>query len=340
MQVFASLGQQVLRVVLGVVVCFGGLVFVQAQTVTKKLAPLPAAVRSDVPTDEAVINFDTHVVSVLVSVTDKQGRTVGGLEQSAFAVFEDQVAQEINYFKQADAPASVTVLFDLSASMGEEKIQRARTALARFLQNCHPEDEFSLIGFNNEAWIALDRTYDAEQVLKQFDQVEPSGRTALYDAVALASRHLEQGRHARRVMLIITDGEDTRSRISFRNLKRLVQESAATVYAVGIGDFEIKDNEAHNTLEELTTPTGGKAFFPGNAEQMSEVFEKIALELRQQYSLGFTPTNFVADGKWRKLKVKVTPPAQTKGLIVRARLGYFAKAPQGSAQQTAQTERP
>lgn len=283
-----------------------------------------AQAQTDKAKDEAVLRLATDVVSLSVTVMDKRGRHVTGLEQAAFALFEDRVAQEISHFNQADTPASIAVVFDLSGSMRTEKIKRAQMALARFLQNCHADDEYSLIGFNEKAWLALERTRDPQQMLRQFNSVQPHGNTALYDAVALGVRHLEKGRYPRRVLLIISDGDDNRSRASLRQIKRQISESAALVYAVGIYDLFERNQIGALILEELTEPSGGKAYFPTHGEAMSEAFEKIALELRQQYSIGYTPTHFAADGKWRKLKVKVTPLPETPGITVRTRFGYYA----------------
>lgn len=273
---------------------------------------------------EAVLSLDTQVVSLSVTVSDKQGRHVPGLEQGAFALFEDQIAQEISYFTNNDTPASIAIVFDLSGSMRDEKIKQAQVALERFMQNCHAEDEYSLIGFNERAWVALDHTRDPQQLLRQFNSVKPEGNTALYDAVALGLQTLQKARHPRRVLLVISDGDDNRSRTGLRQIKRQVNESGVLIYAVGVRDFSLRNQIGSLILHDLTEPSGGKVFFPKDGEGLSEAFEKIAVELRQQYSIGYTPSNFSADGKWRKLKVKVTPPPETLGLIVRARVGYYA----------------
>lgn len=275
-------------------------------------------------TNEAVLSLDTQVVSLTVTVSDKQGRHVSGLEQRAFALFEDQVAQEISYFTNDDAPASIVVVFDLSGSMRDDKIIRAQMALERFMQHCHAADEYSLIGFNEKAWLAVERTREPQQLLHLFNHMKPEGNTALYDAVLLGVRQLGKSRHARRVLLIISDGDDNRSRASLHQLKHQLNETAALVYAIGVHDFSWRNQTGALILQDLSEQSGGKAFFPKNSEALSEAFEQIALELRQQYSVGYTPSNFAANGKWRKLKVKVTPPPETPGIIVRARVGYYA----------------
>lgn len=284
----------------------------------------PAHAQATKSAHEAVLTLDTQVVSLSVTVSDKRGRHVPGLEQGAFALFEDQVAQEISFFTNSDTPASIAVVVDLSGSMRDEKIKRAQAALERFIQNCHSEDEYSLIGFNERAWVALDHTRDSQQLLRQFNSVKPEGNTALYDAVALGLQTLQKAHHPRRVLLVLSDGDDNRSRTSLRQIKRQVNESGVLIYAVGVRDFSLRNQIGSLILHELTEPSGGKAFFPKDGEGLSDAFEKIAVELRQQYSIGYTPSNFSADGKWRKLKVKVTPPPETPGIVVRARVGYYA----------------
>ncbi|MBI3758563.1 MAG: VWA domain-containing protein [Deltaproteobacteria bacterium] len=311
---------QAARALLTVLAWWAGLAsFALAQAAVKQFDTAPVA-----PADDSAIRLVTQVVSLTVTVTDKHGRRLPALEKDAFTVFEDRVAQEIGYFKQVDAPASIAVVFDLSASMRGEKIARAHQALRRFLLNSHPEDEYSLIGFNDRAWVALDKTRNGQDLLQQLSTAEPQRGTALFDAVALGLKQLEHGLYARRALLIISDGEDNRSHVSFRQLKHLAQESSALIYAVGITESMAKPDLNGRMLEDLAEQTGGRAVFSLDAEEMCAVFEAIALELRQQYSLGYTPSNFVADGKWRKLKVKVAPPLKTAGLIVRTRGGYYA----------------
>jgi Ca-activated chloride channel homolog len=298
-----------------------------AQVDVQKLNDQGAASAGD-----SALRFDTRVVSLTVTVTDKQGRHLPNLDQRAFTVFEDDVAQEISYFNHVDAPASVAIVFDLSGSMQDKRIANAKLALERFVANCHPDDDFSLIGFNDEAWLALDRTRDSQQLIRQFNDVKPIGGTALFDAVAVGLQHLERARHKRRVLIIISDGEDNGSRTTLAKVKRQAQESAALIYGVGVSTFLQRHLYGSGSwlLNELAAQSGGKAYFPGDGEEMSEAFEKIALELRQQYSIGYTPTSFSADGKWRRVKVKVTPPAETPKIVVHSRPGYYAKPNRGA----------
>jgi Ca-activated chloride channel family protein len=271
------------------------------------------------------ITISTELVSLTVAVTDKKGRHVDGLDRGAFAVYEDDVRQEISFFSDRDAPASVGVVFDVSGSMSGEKIVRARDALARFIQTSHPEDEYSLIGFSESAELLLDRTRDSEALLARFANLNPHGSTALYDAVSLGIEALADSRYAKRALIVVSDGEDNKSRATLSQVKRKSLESGVTIYTILIGPSLPRSNGGA-VMDQLASASGGKSFFPGGAEAMSEAFERIALELRRQYSIGYAPANAIGDGRWRRLKVAVTPPAGSPQLAVRSRKGYYATA--------------
>lgn len=273
------------------------------------------------------ITISTELVSLTVTVTDKQGRYVTGLDRGDFAIYEDDVRQEISFFSDLDAPASVGVVFDVSSSMRGEKIIRARDALARFIRTSHPEDEYSLISFNGSARLLLDRTRDSEAMLAQFGHVNPQGNTALYDAVAFGLDAVADGRYAKRALIVVSDGEDNHSRSTFGQVKRKLQESGVTIYTILIGPLPPRSN-AGMIMDQLASSSGGKSFFPGDSEAMNEAFERIALELRHQYSIGYVSTNIARGGEWRRLKVTVAPPAGSPRLVVRSRKGYYAVAGQ------------
>jgi Ca-activated chloride channel homolog len=269
------------------------------------------------------ISINTDLVSLTVSVMDKRGRYVTGLDRGAFAVYEDDVRQEISFFSDRDAPVSVGVVFDVSGSMRGEKIIRAREAFALFIRTSHPEDEYSLISFDKSARLLLDRTRDSEALLSQLGHIDPQGDTALYDAVAFGLDALADSRYSKRALIVISDGEDNHSRSSFNQVKRKLRESGVTIYTILIGLLPPRSNGGM-IMDQLASTSGGKSFSPGNAEAMSEAFERIALELRHQYSIGYAPTNIAGGGEWRRLKVIITPPAGSPRLTVRSRKGYYA----------------
>lgn len=280
--------------------------------------PLQQVDRKD---DRVIINTD--LVSLTVTVTDKQGHFIAGLDKGAFTVFDDKVPQEISHFSNQDAPLSVGVVFDLSGSMSGDKINQSKAALARFIQTSHEQDEYCLIGFNEGAHLLLEGARDGEAMLEKLARAQPHGNTAVYDAVAFSTEQVSRCRYPRRALIVISDGEDNRSRQSFGQLRRRLREADVTIYTIRIG-ASLPRSIGRIILDELATASGGKAFSPKSAEETDEAFEQIALELRRQYSIGFLPSQLVPDGRWHRLQVRVTPPAGYPRVVVRNREGYYA----------------
>lgn len=292
-------------------------VFAQSPT------PTPS---TDDPDDR--IRVKTDLVSLTLTVTDPYGRYVSGLGKNAFTIFDNNQEQEITYFSDADAPVSLGILFDVSGSMSGDKINKARKALERFISTSHPSDEYFLIAFNSRAQLLMDRTRDGEALLRKLTLVRPKENTAFYDAVYLGVERVTRGTHQKRAMLIISDGQDNASRYNFGEVRRLMKESDVVTYSVGImdrGDSSSSQGmQGQAFLDELSSVTGGKSFYPQTDIEMDEIFERIALELRNQYSIGYIPKDFQPDGKWRKVKTKVKPPRGLPRLTVRSREGYYA----------------
>lgn len=293
-----------------------------------KPQPTPPDQQGGTPIGDGPVIVHTDLVTLTVTVTDQYGRYVSGLQQNAFKVFDNKEEQEITYFSDDDAPVSVGIIFDLSGSMSGDKVSRARQALSRFIETSHNSDEYFLIGFNSRAQLLLERTRDGDAVLDKLTFVQTKGQTALYDACYLGVEKVQRGAHPKRAIILISDGQDNNSRYNFSEVSKLLKESDVVLYGIGIlggmdpGSPLGMDGQAK--LDELASVSGGKAFFPNSAAEMDEIFERIALELRHQYSIGYKPKNFANDGKWRKLKVKVTPPRGLPRLFVRSREGYYA----------------
>ena len=305
---------------------FSVAVFSQQPTPTPSPATSAAPAIEEEPNKP--ISLRTDLVTLTLTVTDLYGRYVSGLTKKAFSVTDNNQDQDITYFSDSDSPVSVGILFDVSGSMSGEKIQKARKALERFVATSHPSDEYFLIAFNNRAQLLLDRTRDGDAVLQKLTLVEPKRNTALYDAVYLGVDRVSRGSHQKRALLIISDGQDNASRYNFGEVRRIMKESDIVTYAVGILDSHDFGNQlgmqGQAFLDELTSVTGGKSFYPTTDVELDEIFERIALELRHQYSIGYTPKDFQPDGKWRKIKVKVKPPRGLPRLNVRSRDGYYA----------------
>ncbi len=274
---------------------------------------------------------NTDLITLTVTVTDTYGRYVSGLNKNAFTVLDDKLPQEISHFSDDDAPVSVGVIFDVSGSMSGDKIKRARDALSNFIQTSHNSDEYFLIAFNSRAQLLLDKTRNGDAVLDKLTFVQTKNNTALYDACYLGVEKVQRGTHPKRALLLISDGQDNNSRYTFNEVRRLLKESDVVLYAIGILSGSDAGSslgmEGQGTLDELANVSGGKAFFPRSPAEMDDIFEQIALELRHQYSIGYKPNNFVNDGKWHKVKVRVSPPRGLPRLFVRSKEGYYALPP-------------
>jgi Ca-activated chloride channel homolog len=269
------------------------------------------------------VSIHTRIVSLTVTVSDESGRHLSGLNREAFKVYEDGVVQMITHFSDMDQPASISIIFDISSSMEGKKFDRAANALKRFIEVTHRDDLFSLVVFNDQAYLLLDSTNDAEEMFSKVTGILPQGNTALYDGVALGLQQVISGKRSKQALVVITDGHDNHSRLSARGLRRIVEEAGVPIYTILIKDYLI-DRSGKTLIEKLSEITGGRSYSPSRDQEIGEAFEQIALELRHQYSIGYEPANFNADGKWRRLKTEVVPPPGTRRLIVRNRKGYFA----------------
>ena len=281
----------------------------------------------DFDQDKNVIRQRTSLVVVNVSVTDKQFRQISGLNKEHFEIYEDKVRQQIEFFSDDDKPASVGIIFDLSGSMNN-KMSRAREAIKAFIDTCHDQDDFFLVGFNERASL-LAEISDGRSVLDRLSLAEPHGQTALYDAAYLGVEKVKEGRHDKRAVLIVSDGQDNASRYNYGELRQLLKEADVQVYCIGILEEgtdagSVLDRQGQLILEEIARTTGGMAFFPSSHSELEDSVTRIALTLRHQYSIGYVPFNEQRDGKWRKIKVRVNAPKGLPSLIVRSKEGYYA----------------
>jgi Ca-activated chloride channel family protein len=276
------------------------------------------------PKDSGV-RIGTDIVNVTISVTDPYGRFVTGLGKDHFEVFDDKVKQQIAHFTDEDAPVSLGIVYDVSGSM-KDRINRSIRALRRFIDTSHNDDDFFLIGFNDRAKLVQDFTTSGDNIVGHLMFVNPHGSTALYDAAYIAVEKVQQGRHPKKALLIISDGQDNNSRYTYKELRGRVKEADVQIYAIGITDPS-NDSLAgfgRSVLEEITRMTGGRAFFPNayNEPELVEICTRIALELRHQYSVGFYPTNLQSESRWHKVQVKVNPPRGLGRLSLSYRDGY------------------
>ncbi len=273
------------------------------------------------------VKLNTELVTLTVTVTDPYNRLVTGLDRQHFEVFEDKVKQSIEFFNDDDVPVSMGIVFDVSGSM-KGKVDRARDALKAFIDTSHGDDDFFLVGFNQRASLVAEFT-DGDTLSNKLTLVDPRGQTALYDAAYLGIEKVKQGRHNKRAVLLISDGQDNSSRYTYGELRKQLKEAGVQIYSIGIveiggGSGGTLDLQGQAILEEIAQVTGGKAFFPRSAAELEDATTRIALELRHQYSIGYTPTNVKRDGQWHKIKVQVKPPRGLPSLRVQHKEGYYA----------------
>lgn len=274
------------------------------------------------------VHVDVDLALVNVSVTDAHDRPVTFLERDSFRIFEDNIEQEVVNFSSEDVPVSIGVLFDLSGSMAN-KFSYAKEAAIQFFKTANPDDEGFLIGFSGHADLLSPFTNNIEELQNRLLAVSPSGSTALLDGLYLGISEMRNARNAKRALLIISDGGDNHSRYSADDIKRLAREADIQLYAIGI--FEsgyhrrtLTEINGPLLLAELTELTGGRTFTLRNPNELSEIATKIGTELRNQYILGYQPSNKTRDARWRKIAVKVRSRNGPQHLSVRAKKGYYA----------------
>ena len=276
---------------------------------------------------QSSIKVEVDLVLVNATVTDPSNRFVTGLEKDHFQLFEDKVEQKLTQFSNEDIATSIGLLFDVSSSMGD-KIGRAKDAAIAFLKTSNPDDEFFLLTFADKPSLDEEFTNDVADIQNRLAYKGAKGSTTLYDAVYLGLEKMKQGHNPKKAILLITDGEDTRSRYSLVNVRNAVKESDVQIYAIGIVNSYYSDfsqgRSGRAILEEMTEITGGKAYFPNSVYELEDICTKIAIELKNQYVLGYASTNPAKDGRWRKIKVKLNAPKGLPSLSVRSKTGYFA----------------
>jgi Ca-activated chloride channel family protein len=275
------------------------------------------------------VHIDVDLALVNVTVTDPYDRLVTGLEPDNFRIFENSVEQEIQYFSYEDVPISIGVIFDLSGSM-VNKLDKAREAASQFFKTANPQDEFFLVSFNERAELMSGFTSSVEDLQSRILSALARGRTALLDAIYLGLNQMRTARNGKRALLIMSDGGDNNSRYTEKDIKRLVREAGTQLYSVGIFDpFANRSRTPEelsgpSLLSEVTELTGGRAFSVENINELPDIAAKIGAELRNQYILGYRPSNKSHDARWRKIKVKLRAPKGLPPLSVYAKAGYYA----------------
>jgi Ca-activated chloride channel homolog len=304
-----------------------------APSEAKSTAKTPDDVRKDTPgvviPKNTALKLNVDLALINATVTDPFNRLVTGLDPDNFRIFEDNVEQEVVTFSAEDVPISIGVIFDYSGSMSN-KAAKAREAAIQFFKTANPQDEFFLVSFNERAELTSSFTNSVEDLQSRMLLSAPKGRTALLDAIYLGLSQMRGAHNAKRALLILSDGGDNHSRYNESDIKRLVKEADTQLYAIGIFDpagyrnRTLEEGNGPSLLGEVTELTGGRVFPVERLEDLPDIASKIGMELRNQYVLGYHPSNTNHDARWRKVKVKLRAPRGLPPLTVYAKTGYYA----------------
>jgi Ca-activated chloride channel family protein len=294
------------------------------------LASAAAAAQQQVLRDAQPFRSAIEVTSVTATVRDASGRLVTGLPRDAFEIYEDGELQTLTQFTTERVPVSLGVLLDISDSMYGQRIQDARTAIDRFLFDLlDPDDEFAMLAFNHQPHVLTGWTHDPSVVRQALDRLRPSGGTAAYDAVLAALPLLAKRGKGRAALLLVSDGADTASNATLREVRSGLLRSDGFVYAIAIDSAAPQAINTHvnpTSLREITDDSGGTTEVVHNNTELLAATARIAEELNSQYMLGYT-SHRAADGKYHSLRVRV----HGTGYRVRARNGFVADAPKGKS---------
>jgi VWFA-related protein len=316
---------------LGLLFLCAGSLFAQVPVTPTAPPPPPGqqpAPPSNTPTDkQGRIALNVNLVVLHTSVLDDRGKFVEGLTQDNFRVYEDKVEQKLAVFKREDIPVSMGLVIDNSGSM-RDKRPRVNEAALTLVQSSNPQDEAFVVNFNDDFYLDLDKdfTNSVPELKEALERIDARGSTALYDAIIGSLDHLKKGNKEKKVLLIVTDGEDNTSRNTLEKTVREIQKTDTVIYTIGLLSQESKKSakSAKRALTEIAQASGGVAYFPENVEDVHAICEQVAHDIRHQYTLAYYPSNTARDGSFRSVHVDVIPPRGMGKLVPRTRNGYYA----------------
>lgn len=281
----------------------------------------------DPEADRPQFRVGVNTVSVAVTLLDEKGRLVTGLDEDNFTIFEDGVEQDIEFFAHGELPLKMVILLDVSTSM-RQKLPMAQEAAIGFVGSLKPGDEVQVVEFGERVLTLVEFTSDFDDVANAIRSTKVKGATALYRAMYVSIKDLEAYRRDaldRRAVVVLSDGNDTVSRLGFEDVKAQARRSNVIIYAISLRASlaDLKKEKYRNAkyeLDMLARESAGTSYAPEKLKDLAGVYEEIATELKSQYSLGYVSTNSEHDGKWRRLQILTA----ASGTVVRVREGYYA----------------
>ncbi len=275
-----------------------------------------------------VFRTDTRLVVLHASVIDKRGRLLTDLPRSAFRVYEDGVKQAIKVFRREDIPVAMGLVIDSSGSM-RDKRQKVEVAAVQLVKASNPQDQVFVVNFNDEAFLDTPFTNDLKKLEEGLAQIDSRGGTAMRDAISMSIDYMkEEGKIDKKVILVVTDGNDNTSTLSLEKLVAKAQQSEVLIYALGLLSEEERREakRAKRSLDALTAASGGLAYYPKELSEVERLALDVAHEIRNQYVIAYTPSRQELDGGFRQVRVSVDGPGRP---VVRTRTGYYASPEPG-----------
>jgi len=282
--------------------------------------------------DDITFRADTRLVVLPISVADKNGKLVTDLKQNEFKVYENGIEQPIKIFKREDVPVSLGIVIDNSGSM-KEKRQKVEVASLDMVKASNPQDEVFIVNFNDEAWLDVPMTSDIKAMQEGVARIDSRGGTAMRDAINGGIDYLKkEGKRQKKVLLVITDGNDNASTMNLEKLVSRAQQNEVLIFAIGLLNEEERHEAkiAKRALDTLARESGGLSFYPKGVADVDQIALQVAHEIRNQYTLAYSPTAPQMDGSFRQIKVTVNGPGHP---TVRTRTGYYA-TPDDSGKKT------
>jgi len=284
---------------------------------------------SQLAAGQAVFKSGVDLVSFGLSVVDRKGEVITELTRDDFEIRERGTKQEISFFARGEdsetepPPLHIGLLLDTSGSMSED-LKLARSAAIKFLNTLTDAEDMTLVDFDTEVRVARYGQNDFPRMVERIRNRKPDGWTALYDALGV---YLDGafGQDGQKILIVYTDGGDTRSAMTYSDLQDLLRASDVTLYAIGLLDNQrsMDRTEGRMRLQQMAELTGGQAYFPHSMKEVESFYDKIVAEINARYVLGYLPSDLQADGAWRDVEIKITKP-ELKGAKIRTRKGYFA----------------
>ena len=272
---------------------------------------------------EVVFRSDTRLVVLHATVADKNGKLLADLLQSAFKVYENNVEQDVKLFRQEDIPISLGLVIDNSGSM-RDKRQKVGAAALQLVKASNPQDEVFIVNFSDSAYLDCPFTNSIPKLEEALARIDSRGTTAMRDAIAMAINYIKtNAKLEKKILLVVSDGDDNFSEITLEQLIRQAQQAEVLIYAIGLvgGEDPGAARRAQKALDTITEATGGAPYYPKELAEVDQIALRVAHEVRNQFTIGYSPSQQTLDGTFREIRVAVNGP---NGPVARARTGYYA----------------